>query len=326
MRSPNPKEFHEMQWDLDYGARGRLVEERELPIASPDRPGETLPQDTLDTLIGPAGRSQRRRHSLSSIGIIEKIIEKLTKQKKEPQGEQKRRSWVPSALVSDSTSLFRDKRAEYDTTTIPLPEGCQIPNAIFARKFLIVNNGETLPSHLPISQMPTAETKATETIVEAATTGLLSQASPWLFRGPFTPQLGFDGGLDYQWNSEDPGITFRRFDLEPLLPEASETDLDCSSRRARFPGYGSDIQNQQSLSKRRGRVFDGESDAEMESHGLVSLSPDAKSSCGTKNDRLPGNSPIATPYTPTKSVKAAEKVFNISNPSTRKRSITVFFR
>ncbi|KAH8157525.1 hypothetical protein CIB48_g10722 [Xylaria polymorpha] len=168
MRSPNPQEFHEMQWDPEYGATGRFVEERELPITSLDRPSEASPPSTADTF------------------------------KKEAEIEQRRRSWMPNSLIFDSNSLLKDKRAHCGRVSVPWPEGFQIPNAIFARKFLIVDTGETLPSHLPISQMPTAESKATETILEAATTGLLNQASSWLFRGPFTPQLGFDGAFHHR--------------------------------------------------------------------------------------------------------------------------------
>lgn len=44
--------------------------------------------------------------------------------------------------------------------------------------------------------MPIAESKATEMVAEAAGSG-------GHFRGPFTPQLGYDGGLDYRWTIND---------------------------------------------------------------------------------------------------------------------------
>ncbi|KAI1189335.1 hypothetical protein F5B17DRAFT_428691 [Nemania serpens] len=254
LRSPNPKEFHEMQWDPDYGGTGRLVQEREFPITSLDRPSEASQPEIADTSVGPSSRSQRLRHSLSSISIIDKLIETFGKQKKEHNVGQGRRSWMFSSLALDSSLLPKEKLTQYEIVSVPWPEGCQIPNAIFARKFLIVDNGEALPSHLPISQMPTAESKATETIVEAATTGLLDQASSWLFRGPFTPQLGFDGGLDYQWNPKDSGITVRRFDLESPLPDTLKFDLD-SSPGGVLSAYDRHIKDHQSSSKRKGRVF-----------------------------------------------------------------------
>ncbi|KAI1152984.1 hypothetical protein F4825DRAFT_475248 [Nemania diffusa] len=296
MRSPNPKQFHEMQWDTDYGATGKLVEERELPINSLERPSETSPPETTDIFVGSASRSQRLRHSLSNISIIGNFVEKLGKQKKEPEVEQRRRSWMPNSFPFNSSSLFKDKQAHCGIMSVPFPEGCQIPHAIFARKFLIVDNGETLPSNLPISQMPTAEFKATETIVEAANVGLLNQTSSWLFRGPFTPQLGFDGGLDYQWNSQDPSITVRRFDLEGPAPENPNFDLDHFSRGAKLPGHSGYVKSQQ-LSKRRGRVFAYERETEgtacastRDSHHKISLSR-------SSNDMAAQYLPISSPYT-----------------------------
>ncbi|KAI3317597.1 hypothetical protein HD806DRAFT_526954 [Xylariaceae sp. AK1471] len=325
MRSPNAKEFHEMQWDPNYGTRGRLVEERELPITSLDRPNETSSPEITDTFLGPTSRSQRLRRSLSSVSIIEKFVERLSRQKKESQVEQRRQSWMPSAFIFDSSLPFKYKRAQCEIVAIPMPDGCQIPNAIFARKFLIVDNGESLPSHIPISQMPTAESKATETIVEAATTGLLNRASPWLFRGPFTPQLGFDGGLDYQWNSQDSSITVRRFDLEAPLPEISRFDSDCSSKGTRLARYDSHIKSQQSASKRRGRVFNFESAAEIQAHGAACPSPDEPSPSGMRNNRLPQHLPLSPPYIPNKPAKAVEETLGISRAHELQRRNTRIF-
>ncbi|KAI1825152.1 hypothetical protein F4861DRAFT_530467 [Xylaria intraflava] len=270
IRSPNPKEFHEMQWDPNYGATGRLIKEREFPIASLDQPSPTL--ETADVPISSTGQSQRLRHSLSRIGFIERITEKLGRQKSEGEVEQKRRSSMPNSFGLDSNLPFKDKRYLSEITPVPLPKGRQIPNAIFARKFLIIDHGEALPSHMSISQMPTAESKATEKIVEAATTGLLNQASSWLFRGPFTPQLGFDGGLDYQWSPQTPEIEVRRFDLEASLAEAPQFDLGHAPNAptgARHVIYDSHTRDPKPASKREGRVFDSESDSRVKAVSII---------------------------------------------------------
>ncbi|KAJ2991056.1 hypothetical protein NUW58_g2662 [Xylaria curta] len=304
IRSPTAKEFHEMQWDSGYGAAGKMVEEREFPTISPDEPSYTSPPNTADTIMSPTSRSQRLRHSLSSMSIIEKFVDKLGKQKKRPEVEQRRRSWMPNSFIVDAGSLFKDKRAHCGAISVPWPEGYEIPNAIFARKFLIVDNGETLPSHLPICQMPTAESKATETIVEAATTGLLSQASSWLFRGPFTPQLGFDGGLDYQWNPQDSSITVRRFDLDARCPDTPIFSLDRSLRVARSPEYDSYIRTKQSTSKRKGGIFDLECAAEVEAWTSARVS-------STKDKMLPQSISIFPTYTshnPTRSENQATDI------------------
>ncbi|KAI0518544.1 hypothetical protein F5B22DRAFT_599619 [Xylaria bambusicola] len=277
MRSPNPKEFHEMQWDPDFGATGRLVDEREFPIASLDQSSDTSPPGSADTIESPSSRSQRLRHSLSSMSIIEKFVGKRN-QKKAPDIERRRRSWIPNTFIFDSSSLHRDKRAQCGVVSVPWPDGYQIPNAIFARKFLIVDDGETLPSHLPISQMPTAESKATETIVEAANTGLLNQTSPWLFRGPFTPQLGFDGGLDYQWNLQDCALTPRY-------------DPNCSSRNTELLGRNPRAKSQRLSSKRKGILVDLETGAEMKArafkHGFLGYSASSKLIGERPQDHLP---------------------------------------
>ncbi|KAI0426982.1 hypothetical protein F5Y09DRAFT_350753 [Xylaria sp. FL1042] len=296
VRSPNPKEFHEMQWDPDYGATGRLVEERELPITSLDQPSELLPPETADTSVNPDSRSQRLHHSLSSISILERFVEKLGKQKREPEIEQRRRSWIPNSFIFESGSLFKDRRAQCGSVSVPWPEGFQIPNAIFARKFLLVDNSETLPPHLPISQMPTAESKATETIVEAATTGLLNQASSWLFRGPFTPQLGFDGGLDYQWSTQDPGVIIRRFDLEAPISGTSKLDLNYSQGGTGLLECDSRVQSQQSSIKRKEKVFDFESAAEVKACSPRHASSNYGSSPEARENIFQDYLPISFPY------------------------------
>ncbi|KAI0192703.1 hypothetical protein EV127DRAFT_336648, partial [Xylaria flabelliformis] len=321
MYTPNPREFHEMQWDSGYGATGRFVEERELTIASLDRSSEASSPSTADTFRSPKSRSQRLRRSLSRISIIEKLVEKLGKQKKDPETKQRRPSWVPDL---EPGSLFKDQRAHCGTISVPLPENCQIPNAIFARKFLLVDNDETLPIHLPISQMPTAESKATETIVEAATTGLLNQASPWLFRGPFTPQLGFDGGLDYQWSSQDAGIAFRRFDLEAPLSETPHFDLDCSSRGGEFPGYDTHDQSRKLSSKRRARVFDLKYAIDVKTPASTHGKSDEPSLCRARDEILPQSLPTSAPYASSKSLRSGNKITDISSGSTPERSIIHF--
>ncbi|KAI0537019.1 hypothetical protein GGR58DRAFT_514089 [Xylaria digitata] len=319
VRSPNPKEFHEMQWDSYYGATGRLVEEREFPITSLDQSSEVSPPETADTFVSPDSRSQRLRHSLSSISIIERFVEKLGRQKKEPEAEQRRRSWIPNSLMFDSSPLFRDKRAPCGTLSVPWPEGYQIPNAIFARKFLIVDNDETLPSHLPISQMPTAESKATETIIEAATIGLLNQASSWLFRGPFTPQLGFDGGLDYQWSPQDPGVTEKRFDWEAMLPGTEGFDPNRSPRDTRLLGYDTRVKSHESSSKRRGRVFDFESAAEVKArasrHEILNITSPSKA----REKILEDNLPISPQYTSKKAARSVDETSSILKRFAQKR-------
>ncbi|KAI1499429.1 hypothetical protein F5X99DRAFT_430699 [Biscogniauxia marginata] len=261
VHSPNPKEFHEKQWDSNYGGKGRLVEERDVILTSSDRPSEISPPGTADTPSPNQSRAKRLRHFLSSISIINEVADKLSKRKKEPETKQRRRSWIPSSLIFETGSLFKDKRSGPDTLSIPLPDGCQIPNAIFARKFLLVDDGDVLPPYLPISQMPTAESKAANAVIEAAASGLLEGEHPWSFRGPFTPQLGFDGGLDYRWGLFEPTITVRRFDVDTPVPETLDF---CSDNRAENNSI-----NRRQPPKRDGTTFSVESVIETERNGLT---------------------------------------------------------
>ncbi|KAI1213595.1 uncharacterized protein F4807DRAFT_193317 [Annulohypoxylon truncatum] len=229
LNSPNPKEFHERQWDDGYGSQGRLIEERDVPIITADRPSETSPPGTADNLLKPLSHRKGLQRCSSGISLLQRLTDKISLHKREHRTAQKRRTWRPGALIFEQTpSQLLDKETSSDVTTVPLPVGCKVPNAIFARKYLLVEASDSLPESLFFRQMPTAESKATDTLVEAAAHGLLEKSQSWLFRGPFTPQLGFDGGLDYQWTPLEPTITFRRFHVDAQAQDM--TDLKPVSR------------------------------------------------------------------------------------------------
>lgn len=208
VKSPSPKEFHEMQWNSEYGSKGKLIEQREISFISSNRPYELSPPRILDT-TSPSVWSKKYRHSFSGDTTLSKLMRKLSRDKIEADVDQRRHS-----CLHEASSPFKDRRPSTYLISPPLPDSCKIPNAIFARKHQLVEIGNTLPPDIHLNQMPTAESKATDAIVEAANSGLLDKPSYWSFRGPFTPQLGFDGGLDYQWGLREPTITIRRFDID----------------------------------------------------------------------------------------------------------------
>ncbi|KAI1388446.1 uncharacterized protein F4822DRAFT_247238 [Hypoxylon trugodes] len=254
LNSPNPKEFHEKQWSHEYGARGRLIEEREVPIISQDRPSNIPPPGTTDPLLDNSIYFKRLRRYYHKFGIFDKLKRKICVRSLKPEVEQRRHSWIPGGLMFESS--FRGKlTGPENISTHPFPEGCEIPNAIFARKYLLIETSESLPLALSVKQMPTAESKAIDTIVQAVMDGSLIKANTWSFRGPFTPQLGFDGGLDYQWSPREPITTFR-FDRNVSDQEdAGELGFDDRSE-----GYELDIiedyaDPQGTSTKRQGMVF-----------------------------------------------------------------------
>jgi hypothetical protein len=73
----------------------------------------------------------------------------------------------------------------------------EIPNAAFARKFGLLKDGHSLPTS--IRELPVAEDKA---IFKAEGPTVPDLRLSLGFQGPFTPQLWFDGGLDYRYQRE----------------------------------------------------------------------------------------------------------------------------
>ncbi|KAI0137168.1 hypothetical protein BJ170DRAFT_590110 [Xylariales sp. AK1849] len=217
MHTPNPKEFHEMQWRSQHNDRGRLIDEREVPISVSDRGSYWTRLGTADTKRAAASPEEHSRESQLRSSLINKLVDKM----------------LPSALLFDSGSVSKARCSSTGHTSIPLPDGCHVPNAIFARKYQLVAQGDPLPSHLPIRQMPVAESKATETIVAAAKLGFLQSERAWHFHGPFTPQLGYDGGLDYRWESYEATLGALKFAPEtPQHHSCKGSSSDETDRRA----------------------------------------------------------------------------------------------
>ncbi|KAI1471984.1 uncharacterized protein F4812DRAFT_449775 [Daldinia caldariorum] len=256
LNSPNPKKFHEMQWSHECGTQGKLIEERDVPVTSPDRPSEGSLPGTADALLDNPKPCKGLRGYSSKSSLFSKISGKINIYKQNPELDQRRCSWMPGALTFESTSSFRTKRNCPDVTTVPLPGGCEIPNAIFARKYLLVGASESLPPCLPLRQMPTAESKATDTIVRAASNGLLERARDWSFRGPFTPQLNFDGGLDYQWNHNESTITCNRFDLNDSGDGAIAARISDRVEEGVFKRIEQRADHRRTSTKRQGIVFE----------------------------------------------------------------------
>lgn len=203
LHTPNPKEFHEMQWCLQQSDVGKMVDEREVSICGSERPSDRTPGDDC-TPKSTASFDKSFQDSTPRSSLIKKIVARISKDKKQVEYKQGRQSWLLSALSLGTGTLDRHEGDSDTNSSIPLPGGCYVPNASFARKHLLVDTTGPLPSRLPMRHMPVAESKATETFIEAAKSGLLQKERTWNFKGPFTPQLGYDGGLDYRWTQSRP--------------------------------------------------------------------------------------------------------------------------
>ncbi|KAK8039422.1 hypothetical protein PG993_007833 [Apiospora rasikravindrae] len=209
LNNPNPKEFHELQWKA-HGTTGRLIKEREVPLKANKRSEDIVSRRASEARSTSSVQEDNTPAPRSS--LLNRLAVRFSGKRKDHVLEERRRSWLPSALVGEGGLSFKDWRAAHFTAPVPLPEGCGIPHAIFARKNLLVDEEENLPSFAAVSQMPVAEAKATDAAIEAAAqSNHIGHEHSWRFRGPFTPQLGYDGGLDYQWS-------LRRHSLDSQRP------------------------------------------------------------------------------------------------------------
>ncbi|KAI1766890.1 hypothetical protein GGR53DRAFT_183189 [Hypoxylon sp. FL1150] len=290
LNSPDPKKFHEIQWNYEYGTRGKFIQERDVSIVSPDSPSLVSPPGAVDTSVDISSQLKGSRRSMPGLGILEKLTGRIFSLRRKSSLEPKRRSWLPNTLMVETAALFRDKGSSSEVVSVPLPGGCRIPNAIFARKYSLVETSDSLPPYLSLRQMPTAESKATETIVEAASNGLLDGAPPWSFRGPFTPQLGFDGGLDYHWTPQEPTITRRRFDVGASTQDAMDLPLG-----DRYQGLGSsrtaNYTTQRASTKRQGVIFN----LDLVGGAANAETTQQSANYTTSNVSIPGNPCETTP-------------------------------
>ena len=212
VRRFNPTEFHEMQWNPDFGRGGKLVEEKVIyPLEQGGRPQPgDQPACTRANLEKPCVHHRRKKYGRKSKGQakLKKALpgcksncrlQPLTqKPQKTVMQERVRQSWFSSILGFDTVVSLKDF---LDNRVVNLPS--RIPNAIFARKYNLVEEDMPLYYHIPIGLMPTAEA----CVKKCAAMNIAQQAArqegelsrPPEFNGPLTPQLWYDGGLDFCW-------------------------------------------------------------------------------------------------------------------------------
>ena len=228
----DPAEFHKLQWKDDFGRGGKLVEERE--IATPSSPVSLdtkmdFPQDLQELKTASPAKKHRRWKSMFSLtgGSCPATIQRKKREGFEPGP--KRRSRFSNLLAGFDTMLSLQAALELLQETMPMPHNCEIPNAVFARKHALVAEDQPIPPTVVIGFMETAESKAV---------GILSRTMSPLtrFRGPFTPQLGFDGGLDHRelyTISVHPSRPRGLFADRPLFGEMKKTLEDTGSSTCR---------------------------------------------------------------------------------------------
>ncbi|OHW92102.1 hypothetical protein CSPAE12_09337 [Colletotrichum incanum] len=172
-RSPNPKELHEMQWQIGISRAGRFVkEEQVVPATPPSQEADTSNcndnAETDESRVNGLGARRpisvlralkTRRDTLLAEGSLDRRPEK-----------RRRRIWFTNMFGLETAMALHESP---DPRPVPLPEGCVTPHPIFARKFCLIADNQPLPPSLSHETMPTADIKARELLADAAVQGLM---------------------------------------------------------------------------------------------------------------------------------------------------------
>lgn len=195
-RSISPKRFHRSQWNLEGTEIGKFVGEREF-VLKMDRPCVTArPGSDSQGVLSRAVRCLKSSSAAVAVRFFGRI-RKLCSNQNDASLER-----------SQTAAAWRD---EHICSKAPIPtvqsigtcfpgEGCEIPNPIFARKHFLIPQGRPLPPSMARQLMRTADSVSPSMDDAAVDTACA-------FRGPFTPQLGFDGGHDFQWEVSPRGAS-----------------------------------------------------------------------------------------------------------------------
>lgn len=187
-RQITAREFHEMQWNPNTNSLGRLVGEKSIDL------GEFLQKrdiaEPADEKCATASRFSLGSRLFRGRSKMEHTTNKLRVAKKPPIRLSKP-EWPPNRPDCDATASLYDMLEQRSNCRV---SEWDIPNANFARKFGLYTDSGPLPPF--IRELPVAEDKA----MDLATGPTMRElVCPRRFRGPFTPQLWFDSGLDYRW-------------------------------------------------------------------------------------------------------------------------------
>ena len=186
------QEFHQLQWESSVRFNGEVAEKRSVDtqsgreMSNPDKIQSF--QLASETSYSVPDIFKQRRESKNFFDKISSI-RPLTR-----RSASMRRRTITLANPSDSQDLTRT----YDQNLLGSNLGAimderEIPNANFARKFGIFAGDGALPPS--IKELPVAEDQALDAVIASPGRGRFFRGS----HGPFTPQLWFDGGLDYRW-------------------------------------------------------------------------------------------------------------------------------
>lgn len=186
-RQLDAQEFHRMQWNPELCVKGRLVEQRPLDVDSGSSDQRNVRPSKAKAEV-PGSYSDQVGSSTKSHGERRDFFRRISRRNK-------RNSTGAVDLPLDIQDSLSDLAIKAEGNyQAPNVDDREIPNAVFARKFGLLTNDSPLPPC--IRELPVAEDKAMDMAKE---TGMKDLMYSWRFRGPFTPQLWFDSGLEYRW-------------------------------------------------------------------------------------------------------------------------------
>lgn len=210
-RTASPRECHQVQWNMEASHIGKFVQEKEFIPPSPDQ-RKVVVGNVPGSINKHVTRQSSARISNFLLGLIRRSCDIR---------HFRRCSHVLAGSVNKRRVGCRDSSSEKPPLPVSsvvrlasLPEGHIIPHPIFARKFALIENNEPVPRSMASNLMPTADSVATLTGAGMTDPGVLD--SRWVFRGPFTPQLGFDGGRDFEWDPMGPAHTDSKISCQPV--------------------------------------------------------------------------------------------------------------
>lgn len=182
-RTIRAKDYHEILWGSpEFGSKGRLVEEKSIDSLDVSSGSDIGRQDSQKSDLQLPTEDRSDKYGRKVRGIYRKVSSW-----REITGCAEQDRTLSPSLPVDSWL----KHVEH-VPELAVSHG-KIPNAIFARKFRICKSS-TLP--LTIRELPIAEDKAIDLAVNRSAKELRCSGK---FRGPFTPQLWFDSGLEFKW-------------------------------------------------------------------------------------------------------------------------------
>lgn len=189
-RRMDAKEFHERQWTSDDGCRGRKVEHRSLDLSSLSVSEEPLSPFTKGdeecSSQLPATETKR------SDEILQMVRNMSIRRRPRREVTREVQPSIKRPLPEEATQKTTNPWGPGD---LPIESERKIPNAVFARKFGIYEEAKTIPPY--IRELPIAEAKVAS---KAKNNAVQETRQTWAQKGPLTPQLWCDSGLDYRWS------------------------------------------------------------------------------------------------------------------------------